>query len=263
MRVNVERDKKDYAQFYKEAKYKLRQEQKEREPIRRRWHSFDEDVLREWYDDFGPMSDFDSEISHESFPHKKEKLKNAEYLARLELFRQNLKFRYRFNNAYTQKKDNKPGRKPDNKNVTRRTQTYERDIAIGYDPFDMEGEHYLTDEDKAIEYDPQFAKDLLKNLIDNISDLPSSNPHDSDEDFEGRRKRKVVTRENFDIDDIMGEFEIDDMGNIILNPHKLRDNMNRKVNKHGYLVDDRGNIINQEGDIVFQFMELDSDEEIP
>ena len=58
-------------------------------------------MLREWYDDMGPMSDFDSEISHESFPHKKEKMRNPEYLARLELFRQNLKTYCRFNNAYS------------------------------------------------------------------------------------------------------------------------------------------------------------------
>ena len=103
---------------------------------------------------------------------------------------------------------------------------------------------------------------MVQNLIDNISDLPSSRIHESDYDFEGK-KRKVVTRENFDIDDIMGQFEIDDMGNIILDPLKLRDNLNRKVNKHGYLIDERGNIVNQEGDIVFKFMELDSDEEIP
>lgn len=32
----------------------------------------------------------------------------------------------------------------------------------------------ITDDDRAIEYDPDFAKDLLKNLIDNLSDLPSS-----------------------------------------------------------------------------------------
>lgn len=43
--------------------------------------------MREWYDDMGPESDFNSQISHESFPHKNDKLKNAEYLARLELFR--------------------------------------------------------------------------------------------------------------------------------------------------------------------------------
>ena len=43
--------------------------------------------MREWYDDFGPMSDYNSERSNESFPHLNEKMNNAEYLARLELFR--------------------------------------------------------------------------------------------------------------------------------------------------------------------------------
>ena len=58
--------------------------------------------------------------------------------------------------------------------MTRRTQTYERDIAIGYDPFDREGDLLITDEERSVEYDPDFAKDLLRNLIDNLSDLPSS-----------------------------------------------------------------------------------------
>ena len=73
---------------------------------------------------------------------------------------------------------------PNNKNVTRRTQTYERDIAIGYDPFDREAELLLTDEDRAVEYDPQFAKDLLKNLIDNLSDLPSSNHKEEESELD-------------------------------------------------------------------------------
>jgi hypothetical protein len=60
--------------------------------------------------------------------------------------------------------------------VTRRTQTYERDIAIGYDPFDRQGEEYtLSDEDREGEFDPGFAHSLFQNLIDNISELPSSN----------------------------------------------------------------------------------------
>jgi hypothetical protein len=39
------------------------------------------------------------------------------------------------------------------------------------------------------------------------------------------------------MDDIMGAFDIDDFGNIILNNDIMRDNFNRPVNKHGYLVD--------------------------
>lgn len=61
----------------------------------------------------------------------------------------------------------------------------------------------------------------------------------------------------------MGMFDIDDFGNIILNTETMRDNLNRRVNKHGYLIDAKRNIINQEGLIIFEFEELDKDEEIP
>ena len=107
----------------------------------------------------------------------------------------------------------------------------------------------LTDDDRQVEYDPQFAKDLLKNLIDNLSDLPSStrNRGDSDCDFDSQgfiRRKRRVTRENFDLDDILGTFNIDDFGNIVLDLQNLRDNIGRRVNKHGYLVDAKGNIVN-------------------
>ena len=167
-------------------------------------------------------SQYHSEISHDSFPlhQPKRKIKNPEYLSRLELFRQNLKPLNQFNNVETQMNDLGKKKNAQNKNVTRRTQTYERDIAIGYDPFDRDGDVLITDEDRAIEYDPDFAKDLLKNLIDNLSDLPSSTKEkesDIELDSQGfvRRKRRV-TRENFDLDDILGTFNIDDFGNIIL-----------------------------------------------
>lgn len=58
-------------------------------------------------------------------------------------------------------------------------------------------------------------------------------------------------------------FDIDDFGNIILNTETMRDNLNRRVNKHGYLIDAKRNIINQECDIIFEVDELDEDEEIP
>ena len=62
-------------------------------PHPRDWHSFDGNVLREPYDDMECESYFNSEISHDSFPmpQPKRKTKNPEYLARLEIFRQNLK----------------------------------------------------------------------------------------------------------------------------------------------------------------------------
>ncbi len=65
------------------------------------------------------------------------------------------------------------------------------------------------------------------------------------------------------MDDILGTFNIDDFGNIVLDTQALRDNLGRRVNKHGYLVDAKGNILNQEGDILFHYAELDEDEDLP
>lgn len=61
----------------------------------------------------------------------------------------------------------------------------------------------------------------------------------------------------------MGMFDIDDFGNIQLNHETMRDNLNRKVNKNGYLIDNLRNIINQDCDVIFEADELDEDEEIP
>jgi len=58
-------------------------------------------------------------------------------------------------------------------------------------------------------------------------------------------------------------FDIDDYGNIMLNRDTMRDNLNRKVNNNGYLIDNQRNIINQDGDIIFEYPELDENEEIP
>ena len=91
-------------------------------------------------------------------------------------------------------------------------------MGTGYDPFDGHVDTLGTDEDKNIEYDPDFAINLLGNLIENISELPSSKLSSSDEERNVRRRRrgKIVTKENFTIDDITGKFELDDRGNIIL-----------------------------------------------
>ncbi len=44
---------------------------------------------------------FDDQGSYESYPPRKKKIKNPEYLARLELFRQNIKTLNKFDNVYT------------------------------------------------------------------------------------------------------------------------------------------------------------------
>lgn len=145
--------------------------------------------------------------------------------------------------------------------MTRRTQTYERDIGIGYDPFDHEGDELLMSDDRGdrgLEYDPRFAQEILRNLIDNLSEFPSS----GDENNDRFDRNKKITRENFELDDILGTFDIDDNGNIILDINKLTDNLGRPVNKHGYLVDKKGNILSQQGDILFSYKELE-DEDLP
>ena len=43
------------------------------------------------YEDMGPESDFNSDISHESYPDKPKKMLDPEYLANLEMYRQNVK----------------------------------------------------------------------------------------------------------------------------------------------------------------------------
>ena len=95
--------------------------------------------MREWWDDAGPESDFDpDDLSHESFPNDRKRMQNPDYLAQLEVFRERLKSKFQYNNCYTHINDpfNKRFKKVNgSKNVTRRTQTYEKDIAIGYDPF--------------------------------------------------------------------------------------------------------------------------------
>jgi len=71
---------------------------------------------------------------------------------------------------------------------------------------------------------------------------------------------------DFELADIMGEFEIDDLGNfIILRGEKgeLLDKKERRVNRRGYLIDRFGNVINKETLIIFKAIELDSDDEIP
>jgi hypothetical protein len=61
---------------------------------------------------------------------------------------------------------------------------------------------------------------------------------------------KVGGPPDFELTDIMGEFEIDDLGNfIILRGEKgeLLDKRERRVNRRGYMVDRFGNVINRTG----------------
>lgn len=89
-------------------------------------------------------------------------------------------------------------------------------------------------------------------------------------EFKKRRKRLPKNRlkeiPNFDLADIMGDFEIDNEGNNVIikgKDGKLNDRMGSKVNKRGYLIDQEGNIVTKKGVKVFRKDEVDSDDEIP
>jgi len=71
---------------------------------------------------------------------------------------------------------------------------------------------------------------------------------------------------DFELAEIMGEFEIDDLGNFIIlrgERGELLDKRERRVNRRGYLIDRFGNVINKDQQVIFKALELDSDDEIP
>ena len=95
------------------------------------------------------------------------------------------------------------------------------------------------------ELDEDLAGGLIRDVLDGLSEAGP----------EGRKKRKPKRLSQkrraeipeFDLHEIMGEFDIDDVGNLIIvkEKSKLMDRMERRVNKRGYLLDRHGNVVNQ------------------
>jgi len=60
---------------------------------------------------------------------------------------------------------------------------------------------------------------------------------------------------DFKLDDIVGDFEIDNAGNFVIltgeRPGELVDRLGRQVNRRGYLIDGMGNVVNRNGEIIF------------
>jgi hypothetical protein len=64
----------------------------------------------------------------------------------------------------------------------------------------------------------------------------------------------------------MGEFTKDEKGfNLMVRSRngKLNDKFGRQINRRGYLVDERGNVITRGGVFIFHAEELNDDDEIP
>ena len=123
----------------------------------------------------------------------------------------------------------------------------------------------LMEEEAEIDFD--FAKGLIEKVIDHISSADESAPA---QEKKKKPKKKVFKPKkeipDFELADIMGDFEIDDMGNFIImrgDGGELLDQRERLVNRRGYLIDRFGNVINMQGNFIFKAIELDVDDEIP
>jgi len=102
------------------------------------------------------------------------------------------------------------------KTVSRRTQTYLREL------LQVEGEEVhesdlevLMEEEAELDYD--YAKIIISNVIEHISSADESVPQQPKKQ---KVKKKVFKAKkeipDFELADIMGDFEIDDMGNFII-----------------------------------------------
>lgn len=77
---------------------------------------------------------------------------------------------------------------------------------------------------------------------------------------------KILPFTKFNIKNILGDFEMDPLGNPILDKDahgNLVDNQGKRVNAKGYLIDKDGNVINKDGRIMFKKELLDNEEDIP
>lgn len=178
--------------------------------------------------------------------------------------RDRLKAEYAYNNLYADAEYDEFD--PDSeysKIRTRRIQTLGRDLH----KFGLKGE----DERDDAEVDPDYAQSILDGIIGNLSD--EDNLRDDQLIRRGKRERMALARKrkmqipDFAIEEIMGDFDIDDRGNYVILRNDengdLEDRNGRRVNRRGYLIDKYKNVIDKYGNLIFKDKELDSDDEIP
>ena len=142
------------------------------------------------------------------------------------------------------------------KQLSRRTQTYLRELLWIPGEANIEADQVLR-LDESPELDNLFAPNLVAGVLDRLSM--------SSIETAPKKIQKQQSMPDFELEEIMGEFDLDDEGNYIImeGPAGLVDKMDRPVNRRGYLSDVRGNVITHQGRVVFKAKELDSDDEIP
>ena len=75
----------------------------------------------------------------------------------------------------------------------------------------------------------------------------------------------------FEINEIIGNFDIDEEGNYIIISNgkdirgkpRLEDMDGHRVNKRGYLINDHGQVVTRDKTIIFRIDEVDEDDEVP
>jgi hypothetical protein len=77
---------------------------------------------------------------------------------------------------------------------------------------------------------------------------------------------KILPFTKFNVKNILGDFEMDPVGNPILDKDangNLIDRQGKRVNAKGYLIDNKGNVINKNGKVMFEKELLDNEGDIP
>lgn len=156
------------------------------------------------------------------------------------------------------------------KMVNRRTQTYLRELLCikngDVKRKENEGSDMEVVMEEEAEIDDQYTKGLIQGIIDKQSEQDSEDGVQTDPRARKGKKKKVKNVPDFEINDILGAFEIDDQGNLLIlrgEQGELLDTNERLVNKRGYLIDKFGNVVNRTGKTIFKRDQLDSDDEIP
>ena len=73
---------------------------------------------------------------------------------------------------------------------------------------------------------------------------------------------KILPFTKFNVKNVLGDFEMDPLGNPILEnvgDGSYKDRVGQKVNQKGYIIDRDGNIVNKNGKVMFKKELLDNE----
>lgn len=135
------------------------------------------------------------------------------------------------------------------------TQTVLRDMLFDEDS----EEEFERVEYEEAELESDFAGNLIGGVIDQLSE---SSVYQERKVLDADRLREIP---DFELEDILGEFDVDENGNFIIkhDGKHFVDNNGKRVNAKGYFIDEHRNIINKKGQIIFYSHEVNDDGEIP